>query len=290
MSWRYDELTDRTVRLAPERDSRPSDFGSGHGATRRCPFCAGAESDTPAHWLRIDDARGDWLTRVVPNLYPIVEPPDGVHEVVVESPRHVRRFVDLTDDEAGAAAAAWFDRIAAIRRDGYEYALLFKNEGRLAGATLEHVHSQAVGLSPTPDTVEALWRRVGEARLVGLADVWQEDGWRVIAPRAPRVAYEAWLAPLSDGPSADELSRDRSVAARLGRLLQRVVGAATGLARSEGLNLVLHAPPAPHAAPWWIEVMPRRGLAAGFELATGVWINSVDPETAAAKLKESLNG
>ncbi|MEQ8847131.1 hypothetical protein [Botrimarina sp.] len=290
MLWRHDPLTDRTVRLAAGRVQRPSDFDDPRGPPTRCPFCAGAEQDTPAERLRIAGGRGGWLTRVVDNLYPIVEADGGAHEVVVESPRHVRRLVDLTDEETHSAAAAWFGRLAALQAEGLDYGLVFKNEGPLAGATLEHVHSQVVALRSTPAQVEAMWRRVAAGGLAGGASVYEADGLRVIAPPAPRVAYEAWIAPAAGGPTVGEVAADPLAAARVGGLVRRVAGVATGLAAAPALNLVLQAPPRAYdSSPWWLEVLPRRGLAAGFEIATGVWVNSVDPETAAAALAEALN-
>jgi UDPglucose--hexose-1-phosphate uridylyltransferase len=37
---------------------------------------------------------------------------------------------------------------------------------------------------------------------------------------------------------------------------------------------------------WWVEVLPRVAVVAGFELGTGVLVNTVAPEVAAARLRE----
>jgi len=39
---------------------------------------------------------------------------------------------------------------------------------------------------------------------------------------------------------------------------------------------------------WWLEVVPRIAVVAGFELGTGVLVNTVDPEVAAGRLRELL--
>ncbi|TWT96831.1 galactose-1-phosphate uridylyltransferase [Botrimarina colliarenosi] len=288
MSWRYDPLSDRTVRIAPRRAERPSDFGADH-AERRCPFCAGAEIDTPPEVDRVADAAGGWLARVVPNHYPAVEGADGVQEVVVESPRHVRRFVELTAAEAAAAVTAWARRLIYWRGEGrFDYSLVFKNEGRAAGASLAHAHSQVIALPQTPAACVNLWRGgiVSEESIA-----WEDAAWRVVSPPAPRFAYECWLRPTRQAPTLSQLASGDG-AQRLAQLLQCVVEAATHSARCDAYNLIVQTPPASLAtgreADWWIEVVPRSSGIAGLELATGLWTSPVAPEEAARVLAKSI--
>src|SRR5690348_7419788 len=95
---RHDPLSGRDVIVAAGRAARPvtfarvSDETAGSG---ECPFCPGAESQTPPEVARIGPGEPDqpgWDVRAFPNLYPIVD----AHEVVVLSPDH-RSFADLTD-------------------------------------------------------------------------------------------------------------------------------------------------------------------------------------------------
>ena len=57
-------------------------------------------------------------------------------------------------------------------------------------------------------------------------------------------------------------------------------------------NLVLHEAPLRDSCEdywhWHIEIMPRLSTAAGFELGTGIWINTMLPEEAAAHLRSFL--
>ena len=43
------------------------------------------------------------------------------------------------------------------------------------------------------------------------------------------------------------------------------------------------------ALPWYVQIIPRRTLAAGFELGVGVQIVVTSPEQAAALLREGVN-
>ncbi len=59
-------------------------------------------------------------------------------------------------------------------------------------------------------------------------------------------------------------------------------------------NVVIHNAAAPPAdgdgTPfhWWVEVVPRVNVVAGFELGTGVLVNTVAPEVAASQLRDLL--
>jgi UDPglucose--hexose-1-phosphate uridylyltransferase len=132
--------------IAPDRAKRP-------GAARAqldpptaeelesCPFCAGHEEMTPPQTLALPD-QGDWRVRVVPNLYPALER----QEVVVHSRRHIRSLAELEGDEPELIAEAWQRRAAA--EAGYVHALV--NEGREAGSSLPHSHSQLAWLPDPP--------------------------------------------------------------------------------------------------------------------------------------------
>ena len=115
-----------------------------------CPFCEGNEAETPPETQAVRPGGGGpdtpgWLVRAIPNKFPAVAPDEGVHEVIVNTPRHVVRFGDLTDDEAELAGGVWADRIAAVEADPRGlWPFLFLNQGAAAGASLQHTHAQLV--------------------------------------------------------------------------------------------------------------------------------------------------
>jgi len=130
--------------VAPNRRRRPgAAAGLIEEATEaelaECPFCAGREDRTPPESFRVGDVAA-WTVRVVPNLYPAFER----QEVVVHSPRHVRSFAELRDDEVAAVAEAWQARRDAARGEGFDYVHALINEGAAAGSSLPHSHSQLV--------------------------------------------------------------------------------------------------------------------------------------------------
>src|SRR5215207_7884961 len=76
----------------------------------------------------------------------------GFHEVIVNSPRHCTSLGQLDDAELAAAVAGWRARMRAHSEQA-PYVQLIINEGREAGASLEHSHAQLYLLGFVPAAV-----------------------------------------------------------------------------------------------------------------------------------------
>jgi UDPglucose--hexose-1-phosphate uridylyltransferase len=225
-----------------------------------CPFCVGHEAMTPPHTLVLPE-NGDWRVRVVPNLYPALER----QEVVVHAPGHARTIADLGDDQLDLVAEAWQQRRAA-EPHGYLQALV--NEGSAAGSSLPHTHSQLAWIDhgPPPEP-----RRQGET-------IVEADGLVAWAPTVSRVPYEAAVAPTA--PDGDPFR-----SALLGPALRLLAGLVRRLRELEGavpLNAWLHA----DEQSWRLVLFPRLSILASLELGAGVYINTLAPEEAAARLRD----
>jgi UDPglucose--hexose-1-phosphate uridylyltransferase len=315
----HDPLAGRSVFVAPGRAERPDDGGRGAAAGDPrdwCPFCAGNESQTPPASLRVPaDATQPWRARIVPNRFPVAvdragaplsdgphRAAHGVHDVVIESAAHARSVLDVEAD-------AWRDvwqlvrrRLAALAgRGDLAWAGVFKNSGPLAGASLEHLHSQLVGLDLVP---EALARELAGATaaadpfgaLVAAARregrVVREEGDLVaLVPTAPRQPFETWILPAE--PEAFFHSTAPARAAALADLTRWYAGRLAALAPHADYNWWLHQLPfTGHDAlagrwHWHLEILPRLTPLAGFELATGCHICVMTPLEAARRLRES---
>lgn len=267
--------------------------------------------------------RQDWQVRVIPNKYPAVDsdcgvhasegignglfesaPAFGVHEVIVESPNHVTSFGDVSPKQAELTLRAYQDRLRAMaQRPEIRYAQVFKNVGAAGGASLEHSHSQIVATSILPSRIASRAARCAEyqtkkgSSLVGdLVNAERNEKVRMVAefegiavhcPFASRFPFEVWLSPLEPQAHFGEASPARINS--LAQLLQRVVTAFERILPRPAYNFCLDtAPFEPSAAEgyhWRLEVFPRLAKAAGFEWATGDFINTVPPEDAAAQLR-----
>jgi UDPglucose--hexose-1-phosphate uridylyltransferase len=225
-----------------------------------CPFCAGHEDRTPPETLRLGDGPTGWDVRVVPNLYPALDR----QEVVIHGPSHVQSIGELPDSTLELVAEAWQRRA----RDAGGVCFPILNEGREAGASLPHSHSQLAWL-PVATGIEHV--------LPELLPVLERDGIAAGCPVASRVPYEVLIAPVEpepDGLRSELLAPALRLLAELVRRLQRIEGAAL-----VPLNAWLHG-----GERWHLELLPRTTRFAGLELGAGVYVNPVSPEAAAVAL------
>jgi UDPglucose--hexose-1-phosphate uridylyltransferase len=268
------------VVIAPGRARRPGAFlGAIEDPTleelESCPFCAGREDRTPPQTLVLPE-QGPWTVRVVPNLYPALER----QEVVVHSPRHVRTFAELAGGELALVAEAWRRRFAAAADAGFSYVHAMVNEGRFAGASLAHSHSQLVWLREPPPAVARESDRdvCAVCELVARTDyAFAADGEIVgVCHPAGRAPFELLIAPrVHDPEAADDFTPAL-------RLLREAVRRLRKLEGPVPWNAWLH-----QGAHWHVEVVPRLTVFAGLELGAEIYVNVVEPERAAAALREA---
>jgi UDPglucose--hexose-1-phosphate uridylyltransferase len=285
---RVDPLSGRLVAVAPGRSGRPgADALELDPVTDEeldsCPFCEGREDRTPPEVLALPAGEREpnapgWSVRVVPNKYPAFEH----QEVVVHSPDHVRSLVELDAPQLDLVAEAWRLRGATARGQG-KYLFAGINEGRAAGASLLHSHSQLVWLDAEPPIVRAergdgcrVCDYLERERREGARVVEERDGLVLLCPYASRCPYECLIAPLAhegDGFGSPLLGAGLALAAEA---LRRVAAAG----RPRPANLWLH-----EGDHWHVELLPRLTVLASLELGAGHYINLLAPEQAAAELR-----
>ena len=316
----HDPLTARTVFVAPGRAQRPNEL---EGATIRCPFCAGNESLTPPALLRSPRSAAEpWRARIVPNRFPIVTdtaaetstqtltqtPAHGVHEVVIESPAHVRSSLAIDPADWRDVWELCRERLAMLAdRGDIAWATVFKNSGSRAGASLEHVHSQLVALDFVPPAILAELAVAGRTadpfgdllRQAAAEDRIVEQAGDLVAlvPTAPRQPFETWILPLTAERYFHATTSDRVAA--LAALTQSLIGRLDRLLPESDYNWWLHQPPSVHAAAthvgapvparwhWHLEIMPRINGLAGFELGAGCHITTATPQDSARRLRDA---
>lgn len=260
------------VLVAPHRESRPHGYDG-----VPCPFCPGAEDQTPPEILRDGDP---WRIRLVPNKYPASQP----HEVMIESAEHDRNFDELSFAHAARVVELSFQRYQTLRATS-PFVTLFKNQGPLAGASLPHPHSQILGTSVAPARVALESRAFGEQVRCPLCAesphslIAESDHYRWIAPAGSTMAWQQWIVPLRH-------QAEMSDPGDLARLLQAAVGATRTISVSFNWAF-LNFPNEPRAH-WYLELFPRLTPVAGFELGLGTFINTVDPADAARVLRASM--
>ena len=326
--FRHDDVTGRWVIIAPERAARPNDFP----VERRkmaggfCPFCEGHEDKTPPEVMAIRHPgagpnRPGWQVRVVPNRFPALQPEKGlqkslsgrrdhmtgfgIHEVIIDTPKHVLSIGEIPPEEVRSALAAYRDRLQSLVQDRrIEYGMLFKNVGVSAGATIEHSHTQLIGLPVIPDAVEielshakSHHRSKGKCLFCAVIEEELAAGVRVaaasehfvaITPYAARFPFETWILPRKHGANFEQ--QDPATYGDLAQVLCNVLQRMDAALSRPAYNYLIHTAPFRTKVSdfyhWHIEIIPSVTRAAGFEWGTGIYINPVAPESAAAFLAQ----
>ena len=317
--YRTDPLGGHTVIIAPERQSRPGAFGCVDWGpeTIDCPFCRGHESETPEEVCVSPPTSTNlpWQVRVVPNLYPALLPAEsaarnpaakavGQHEVIIEAPNHQRSLTQLDRDHVAAVLATYAERVrAAAHVKGIRHALVFKNHGPAAGATLQHAHSQLIAMDRVPDVLNreissaaeyfGVHRRcivcdtidkeiASKERLVLLS-----DEFVVYCPAASRLPFEMRLVPRHHQARFEDVESHRCRS--LAETLRQTLNALESLIPHVSYNYLIHSLPFDtnrnEHYHWHIEIIPRIATAAGFEWGSGMFLNPVPPEQAAEQLR-----
>jgi UDPglucose--hexose-1-phosphate uridylyltransferase len=301
---RHDELTGDVVLVAPGRAARPHTTAPVvEGDASTCPFCPGHESQTPPEVARVGGGDPDtpgWRIRVFPNLYPAVGGPDagpdatGAHEVVVVSPDHHRALAGLDDGAVIEVVEVLRARARAHAAAGHAHVQVVVNQGRAAGASIAHPHAQVLALDFVPPAVVAALARFATADRVvedheaaAAADgavLTRGDAAAWCSPSSS-AGFEVRLAALGAGRRFAGASEEevRDVALVL-RDTTRLLAAALA---DPPYNVVVYDAPTRGDEPyhWWVRIVPRLEVPAGFELGTGVSIEPVDPRHAAAFLR-----
>jgi UDPglucose--hexose-1-phosphate uridylyltransferase len=114
-----------------------------------------------------------------------------------------------------------------------------------------------------------------------------DDGMVAVwSPVAPTTPFALRAALHSAGPRFDETTDDEARA--IAGALRDIVGRLHRLLGDLAYNLVFESAPRAHDGPfqWWVDVVPRLTVPAGFELGAGIWVNIVAPADAARTLRE----
>ncbi|HHY46277.1 MAG TPA: galactose-1-phosphate uridylyltransferase [Firmicutes bacterium] len=336
---RKDIITGNWVIVATERAKRPENFSSKKeesGVQARpsykpdCPFCPGHEKETPPEVFSYrtpgtpPDTEG-WRVRVVPNKFPalslegdlqecrhglcVAMPAVGVHQVIIETPRHDASPAELAPGEFAEVLKTYRERYRTLAEADprLEYVLVFRNHGRPAGASLEHPHSQVSAMPFIPPVVEkelagAHSYRTGTGRCVycdiikeevenGERVVAVENGFVVLEPYASRVPFETWVLP--EVHSSRFASQGDMELEQLALVMVRLLDALSRSLGDPAYNYVVHTAPcrgnsADDYYHWHIEILPKLSIQAGFEIGTGMYINVARPEDTARFLRDAL--
>lgn len=233
--------------------------------------------------------------------------PRGAHEVIIESSVHVDSITALPLDHIALIFEAYCRRLNHWRaqRD-LKYAVIFKNYGADAGASLYHSHSQLISLDFVPRDIEKVNQRLvlhheqyGCCYICQLMNEEEERQERIfyssehfvaLCPFASRFPYSFSIIPRAHMSRYEEISPAERQ--DLALVTKKTLAALESAHPSAAYNFVLQTSPFgdgnEQSYHWRLRVIPRLSKIAGFEWGSDCFINTVTPEQAAKTLRSHL--
>ncbi len=303
---RRDYLHEYYVLVAPKRKNRPYDTsGSEHLMVESADS---PRLDLQPSVLEIPSTESGraWDVKVVQNKYPALTLDNphayGKQEIVIDTPLSNTPFGKLDVAQITTILQAYRQRSTELHKNTHiKYVSIFRNDGYEAGASLAHAHSQIIALPIAPpqivheaeacaayfekfntDPYDAIiaFEQKNKLRIID-----QNEDWIAVCPYASKWQMEAWILPkrtmqLLDEAQDQELTSVASLLTPLTKALSNTnisynLIIEQGIIPSQRLTLKLCGRNV--MSPW-----------GGLEVATGVIVNVIPPESAAAWYRSQI--
>lgn len=307
-SRRPDEFRGKPVYLETRPTYRPD-----------CPFCLGNEDLTGPEVYRLCNDLG-WRVRAVLNKYPALSADGerlrnnhnlfrsvsgvGFHEVIIEHPRHDLTTALLPIEDVANILRMYRQRYSSLRIEPRIAAILiFKNHGASAGTSLEHPHSQLAALPIVPyemrlrtqeairyfdDTGECIvCRTLADELAAGERIIFESEHFVSFIPYAALSPFHTWIFPRQHYSSFEDIT-DAEIL-DLSLVLKTTLAKLYYGLGDPAYNYVIRSSPTAEQRTehfhWYLAIVPRLSLTAGFELGSGMYINTSLPEESAEFLR-----
>lgn len=285
-----------------------------------CPFCVGNEHLTLDESFRIADNE-NWRVRVIANKFPAltgrgerVRKVDGIyrsmsavgfHEVIVEHRLHNMTAALMTEEEVADILKVYRQRYRTIRKDNrIEAIIIFKNHGEAAGTSIVHPHSQLVATPIVPNQIrhrmdEAIryFDDTGECVCCKTVQdeinakeriIFQSKNFVALIPYAALSPFHTWIFPLRHVSSFDE-TNDAEIK-DLAKCLRIVLAKLYYGLNNPDFNYSIRSVPTRDLHTeyfhWYLTIVPRVSRTAGFEIGSGMYVNTALPEESAEFLRK----
>jgi len=229
----------------------------------------------------------------------------GAHEVIIETPHHIEDVFYLEDKVVEEMLWVYRERIIELMKNPhFQYVLIFKNRGIVAGASLSHSHSQLIATPLVPKRVEEelegskeYFELKGKCLFCNIVEqeialeerlLWEDENFISLCPFASCFPYEMCILPKRHYSDFREIKK--SEIKSLARILKKCVISLDKILPHIPYNYIIHTSPCSRPDlefyHWHLEIIPRLSRVAGFEWGTGFYINYITPEEAAKYLTQ----
>lgn len=294
----------------------------------QCSFCQILQKEKPllvfnhGHQLDCKKPIKNWTIAVVNNKYPAFTPQaesnglqnhlyntkktSGYHELVITAD-HYRSPEKMTSEELEEIFQVYQKRYLFLsRQPGVKYVSIFHNQGQLAGASIQHPHSQIMAIPVTDADINSslegsqrFWQKNkacphcliikddldNQQRLI-----WENQRIIVSAPFAPKSAFCLNIYPKIH--QSDFGQADPATIADLAQAFHVSLKALAGSLDNPDYNFFLQTSPCDQKNydyyHWHWQIMPKTQIWAGFELGAGIEISTISPEDVSQILKKEI--
>ena len=285
-----------------------------------CPFCRGNEQMTPESILQYPK-NGDWRLRVVANKFAALQPDlattrtrvgeflaakgFGIAEVVIECPEHNKTIATMTLNEVADILRAYRERQTQIsQNENINLVTIFRNHGAKAGTSLEHPHSQIIATPIVPPHVrypmeQAVlhYDKYGSCVYCDIIReeleqkeriIYETDSFATFCPYAARSPFEVRIYPKRHMASFMAITDDEIE--EMAWVMRNTLLKIYKCLDNPDYNYVLRSSPIgdenTRHQHWYMVIIPKITTPAGFEIGSGIYINTISPEVSARYLRE----
>jgi len=320
---RKDLVSGDWIAIAPNRSNRPGHEIIKNGARKESPLDSCPFEDPQRHGNKepyFTYGGQDWSLQVLENKFPAfthehkcvpfeavgpftVTGAAGHHDLVITR-GHDAAFAHLSAGEADEVLKAFQERYSAYMKDEcLAYVSMFQNWGLTAGASIYHPHYQMMALPVIPPDVmhslngsELFFQKHGQCVHCAMLEwecgkkiriVHENEHAVAYAPFVSKNPYETRIFPKVHSAYFEDAAD--VVRHAVAETLQQVLRKMHTRLGDPDYNFFIHTSPMQDKERysmyhWHVEIIPKVTRNAGFEFSTGVEINDVDPDDAAALL------
>lgn len=230
----------------------------------------------------------------------------GNHEVIIESPKHNDNLCLLEPDLIQNVIRVYRERFIKLSENGNcQLVVIFRNHGSRAGTSLVHPHSQLVAIPFIPGFIRNKFyeseryfddfgkcvycEMIAYEKKIKKRVIYENKNFIALAPYASVVPYNILILPKEHQACFSLIPEDNIGSFAL--ILKIILKKLYNLLDNPDYNYVIDSAPFAQTGNryyhWHLEVLPRLVTRAGFEIGSGINVNTVLPETCAELLKET---
>ncbi len=263
-----------------------------------CPFCE-SNVNLLNDLILLDE---NIKARVVKNRYPVIDGELGFHDVAIESYDHDLQLRNMNKEHVFEFLKLIKKRCEMVlEHDNIKNIQIFKNNGQLSGASLEHSHWQILSTNYVPKNIDEIGQRfdeyLNENNTCYLCSddysysIKEDDFMKMVLPKAAASVRTFRIFPKVHKSSFLELNDEELLS--LSEMLVFSTSLIDKLEKGNSYNILFYSKPVSEFEDdnfhFFVEVVARKGRLGGFEMATGEYMSSTLPEELFDDINSLLN-